>query len=243
MSIGSSVRALAKRTSVAKSDRQLLRGLALAVVGLGLSACMSSERPPFEPQAFVSTPDAAHIYDAVEDANFVIPAVDLARLNPQYQRQTVVLPEDVPNVPGAIVIDPDNRFLYLVGESGEAVRYGIGVGREGFSWSGTATIKRKVEWPTWTPPKEMVERDLKAAQFAEGMPGGLENPLGARAMYLFQNDKDTLYRIHGTNEPWSIGGAVSSGCIRMLNQDVVDLYQRTPEGTEVLVLPSREPSA
>ena len=243
MSIGSSLHALAKRTAVAGRDQQLVRSLALAVVSLGLSGCMSSERPPFEPQAFVSTTDIPHLYDAMQDGEFVIPAIDLARLNPQYQRQTVVLPEDVPNVPGAIVIDPDNRFLYLVGEGSEAIRYGIGVGREGFSWSGTAIVKRKVEWPTWTPPKDMVERDPKAAQFAEGMPGGLENPLGARAMYLFQNDKDTLYRIHGTDEPWSIGGAVSSGCIRMLNQDVVDLYQRTPEGTEVLVLPSREPSA
>ena len=236
-------RVLAQRTTVAGRDQRLVRGLALAVVSLGLSGCMSSERPPFEPQAFFSTPDTAHIYDAVLDGEFVIPAIDLARFNPRYQRQTVVLPKHVPNISGTIVIDPDNRFLYLVGEDGAAIRYGVGVGREGFSWSGTATINRKVEWPTWTPPKDMVERDPKAAQFAEGMPGGLENPLGARAMYLFQNDKDTLYRIHGTNEPWSIGGAVSSGCIRMLNQDVVDLYQRTSEGTEVLVLPSREPSA
>jgi lipoprotein-anchoring transpeptidase ErfK/SrfK len=106
-----------------------------------------------------------------------------------------------------------------------------------------ATVARKVEWPTWTPPQEMVDRDPEAAPFADGMPGGLDNPLGARAMYLFRGGQDTLYRIHGTNEPSSIGGAVSSGCIRMLNQDIIDLYQRVPKGREVLVLPSSAPSA
>jgi lipoprotein-anchoring transpeptidase ErfK/SrfK len=224
----------------------LFLGPIVVVMGLALAGCMSSERMAFDgaPQTIASHFEVPEMYGQVQDGGFIIPAVDTTRLDPQYFRQTVQLPEDVPNVPGTIVIDPDNRFLYLVGDGGEGIRYGIGVGREGFAWSGKATVKRKVEWPTWTPPKEMVDRDPKAAPFADGMPGGLDNPLGARAMYLFQGKQDTLYRIHGTNEPWSIGTAASSGCIRMLNQDIVDLYQRTPEGTEVLVLESRvSPSA
>jgi lipoprotein-anchoring transpeptidase ErfK/SrfK len=119
-----------------------------------------------------------------------------------------------------------------------AMRYGIGVGREGFSWSGDAVIQRKAEWPKWTPPAEMVARDPKAAEWANGLPGGLSNPLGARALYLFQGNRDTLYRIHGTTEPYSIGTNVSSGCIRLINQDIVDLYSRVPVGTRVVVLPA-----
>jgi lipoprotein-anchoring transpeptidase ErfK/SrfK len=226
--------------------KTLFRSVGGAIIGFSLAGCMSSQPTGFgeEPQTLASNLEMPQMYGPVEDGGFVIPAIDATRLDPQYFRQTVQLPEDVPSVPGMIVVDPDNRFLYLVGEAGEAVRYGIGVGREGFSWSGKTTIKRKVEWPTWTPPKEMVDRDPKAAPFADGMPGGLDNPLGARAMYLFQGKQDTLYRIHGTNEPWSIGTAMSSGCIRMLNQDIIDLYQRAPAGTDVLVLPSRvAPSA
>src|SRR5215208_6280587 len=124
---------------------------------------------------------------------------------------------------GTIVVDPDNRFLYLVLGHGRAKRYGIGVGREGFGWAGTALIKRKAKWPSWVPPEEMQLRDKKAAQWRKGMPGGPQNPLGARALYLYQGEVDTLYRIHGTSEPDSIGRAVSSGCIRMLNPDIVEL--------------------
>jgi lipoprotein-anchoring transpeptidase ErfK/SrfK len=139
------------------------------------------------------------------------------------------------HAPGTIVVDTRNRFLYLVQPGNEAIRYGIGVGRQGFSWSGSAVIKRKAKWPTWTPPKAMVKRDSFAAKWANGMPGGPRNPLGARALYLFQGNRDTLYRIHGTFAPSSIGKAVSSGCIRMLNVDVADLYSRTPIGTRVVV--------
>jgi len=122
------------------------------------------------------------------------------------------------------------------------MRYGVGVGREGFSWSGTATIHEKQEWPDWYPPKEMVERQpelkskLSALQGGLGVPGGPRNPLGARALYLWQNNKDTLYRIHGTTEPWTVGTNVSSGCIRMINQDAIDLYSRTTVGAQVIVL-------
>ena len=116
---------------------------------------------------------------------------------------------------------------------GKAIRYGVGVGREGFSWKGQATVGRKQEWPDWHPPKEM---RLRQPELPEKMPGGPENPLGARALYLFEGNRDTLYRIHGTAEPWSIGTNVSSGCIRMLNEEVIDLYLRTPIGTRVVVL-------
>lgn len=123
------------------------------------------------------------------------------------------------------------------------MRYGIGVGRAGFSWSGEATIKDKQEWPKWFPPKEMQERELRARFHADGMEGGIRNPLGARALYLYQGNKDTLYRIHGTRKSDSIGKAVSSGCIRLLNQDMIDLYERVPMGTKVVVLDSSGPPA
>ncbi len=134
---------------------------------------------------------------------------------------------------GTIVIDTASRHLYLVQGGGRALQYGIGVGRQGFSWHGTAKIERKAEWPSWTPPREMVKR---RPDLPDHMAGGIDNPLGARAMYLFQGSRDTLFRIHGTNEPDTIGKAVSSGCIRMNNADVIDLYQRVSVGTKVVVL-------
>jgi lipoprotein-anchoring transpeptidase ErfK/SrfK len=135
--------------------------------------------------------------------------------------------------PGTIVIDTATRHLYLTQGEGRALQYGIGVGRQGFAWKGVAQVKRKSEWPDWIPPSDMLKRrpDLPAR-----MAGGMENPLGARALYLFQGNKDTLFRIHGTNEPDTIGKAVSSGCIRMMNADVIDLYKRVPIGTKVVVL-------
>jgi len=138
--------------------------------------------------------------------------------------------------PGTIVIDGNRHYLYLVLGDFKAIRYGIGVGREGFGWAGIVRVGRKVEWPTWTPPAEMVARDPKAAKWAGGMPGGPENPLGARAMYLYEGNRDTIYRIHGTTEPWSIGLDISSGCIRMNNEDVIDLYSRVEVGAKVIVL-------
>jgi lipoprotein-anchoring transpeptidase ErfK/SrfK len=134
---------------------------------------------------------------------------------------------------GTIVIDTSSRRLYLVQPGGGAIQYGIGVGRQGFTWKGVARVGRKTEWPRWIPPKEMLQR---RPDLPEEMEGGLENPLGARALYLFQGNKDTLFRIHGTNEPDSIGKAVSSGCIRMMNADAIDLYERVKVGTRVVVL-------
>lgn len=138
--------------------------------------------------------------------------------------------------PGTIIIDGDRHFLYFVLPDFQAIRYGIGVGRDGFGWAGIVNVGRKQEWPTWTPPAEMVARDPDSAKWANGMPGGPDNPLGARAMYLYEGNRDSIYRIHGTNQPWSIGLNISSGCIRMNNDDVTDLYSRVEVGAKVIVL-------
>jgi lipoprotein-anchoring transpeptidase ErfK/SrfK len=138
--------------------------------------------------------------------------------------------------PGTIIIDGNQHFLYLVQPGFTAIRYGIGVGREGFGWAGIVKVGRTAEWPTWTPPAEMVARDPNARKWAGGQPGGPDNPLGARALYLYQGDQDTIYRIHGTPEPWTIGLDVSSGCIRMNNDDITDLHSRITVGAKVVVL-------
>ncbi|WP_084704770.1 L,D-transpeptidase [Beijerinckia mobilis] len=149
------------------------------------------------------------------------------------QKTAALVPNPTEEGPGTIVIDTKSRHLYFIQPDGMAIRYGIGVGREGFAWKGTARVGRKAEWPRWIPPKEMLKRrpDLPTS-----MEGGIENPLGARALYLYQGNRDTLFRIHGTNEPDTIGHAVSSGCIRMMNADVIDLFQRVPVGTRVVVM-------
>lgn len=135
------------------------------------------------------------------------------------------------------MVDPRRRFLYLVQKGEKAIRYGVGVGREGLAFAGTGIVHEKKEWPHWTPTPAMIAREPKRyAKWAQGMDGGVGNPLGARALYLYKGGKDTLYRIHGTTEPDSIGKAVSSGCIRMMNQDVIDLFARVPLGAKVVVL-------
>ena len=150
-----------------------------------------------------------------------------AVMDPKYLKQVVAY--HGPEKPGTVIIDTPQRFLFLVQDNGTALRYGIGVGKPGFTWAGEKTISAKKEWPDWTPPPEMLQRRPDLPHF---MAGGPENPLGARAMYL----GSTLYRIHGSNEPWTIGQAVSSGCIRMRNQDVMDLYERVKVGTKVVVI-------
>ena len=138
---------------------------------------------------------------------------------------------------GTIVVDPKNHFLYLIESRFTARRYGVGVGKAGLAFRGKAKIKRKAKWPTWTPTKNMIRREPKKyARYAGGVPGGPRNPLGARALYLYKGNRDTYYRIHGTTQPRSIGRSVSNGCIRMINDHVVDLYDRVPLGAEVIVL-------
>jgi lipoprotein-anchoring transpeptidase ErfK/SrfK len=182
-------------------------------------------------------------YGPVPEEPFPIPALRPNQVKPGFFRTKVSY--ETTEMPGTVVVDPHSRYLYSVQEGGWAVRYGVGVGRSGFAWAGTATIEDKQEWPDWYPPKEMLARQpelmdhMVDLQGGIGMPGGPGNPLGARAMYLWQGGKDTLYRIHGTSEPWTIGSSVSSGCIRMINQDAIDLYARTPLGTKVVVLGQR----
>jgi lipoprotein-anchoring transpeptidase ErfK/SrfK len=182
----------------------------------------------------------AALYASVGGEPFPVPGVRLSDIDPAFLRKAVYYPTG--EAPGTIVIDPQNHYLYFVQGNGRAIRYGVGVGRQGFGWSGVATIHDKQEWPDWYPPKEMLQRQpdlmrqMSALRSGIGMPGGPRNPLGARAMYLWQGNKDTLYRIHGTVEPWTIGKSVSSGCIRMINQDAMDLYERTPVGAKVVVL-------
>jgi lipoprotein-anchoring transpeptidase ErfK/SrfK len=169
------------------------------------------------------------------------------KVDPAFARKVVTYLTSVRA--GTIVVDPGNHFLYLVQGDGQAIRYGVGVGGEEFGWSGAAMVHSKQEWPDWRPPAEMLERKpeliehMTPLQSGIGMPGGPDNPLGARALYLWQGNKDTLYRIHGTNEPWTIGHSVSAGCIRMTNEDVADLYDRIPVGTKVIVLATAAPTA
>ena len=141
-----------------------------------------------------------------------------------------------PEQPGTMIINTDERALYYVNGDDSAIRYGVAVGRAGFDWSGIAKIGRKVEWPKWTPPSAMIRRKPELAKWRNGMPGGPENPLGSRALYLFTKSGDTGFRIHGTNEPESIGSAASSGCIRMLNEEVEELYDAVQIGTKVIVI-------
>jgi lipoprotein-anchoring transpeptidase ErfK/SrfK len=202
-------------------------GAALILAGCATAPTNTAGRPD---------PAVVAMYAPVETEPFRVPGVKVQKIDPQFYRQVVQTPPNIAETPGTIVVDPQNKFLYLVQADGTSMRYGIGVGRQGFSWNGDAQIKDKQEWPKWFPPAEMMARDPYAAQFPDGMEGGLKNPLGSRALYLYQGDKDTLYRLHGTNEPDSIGKAVSSGCIRLLNQDIIDLYQRVPLGTKVVVL-------
>jgi lipoprotein-anchoring transpeptidase ErfK/SrfK len=153
---------------------------------------------------------------------------------PRYRRKRVRYSGSEPS--GSIVVDTSEHYLYFVEGDGWATRYGVGVGEQGLTLKGPATIGRKAEWPSWTPTANMMRRKPRLVKYAGGVPGGLNNPLGASALYLYRGGSDTMFRIHGTNEPWTIGHNVSSGCIRLTNDDIVHLYQRVPVGTDVLII-------
>ncbi|GGD31968.1 L,D-transpeptidase [Aureimonas glaciei] len=176
-------------------------------------------------------------YGRTVDKGFVVEAVPAARMDPRLLRQRVAYGAGEP--PGTIVVDSTNRFLYLVEKGGTAIRYGISVGEAGASWSGEAAIGAKRSWPRWTPPDEMIQRSPEVARHAGGLAGGPSNPLGARALYLHQDGRDTLFRLHGTGEWWSIGHGATSGCIRLMNQDIIDLFDRVPLRARVIVRPHR----
>jgi lipoprotein-anchoring transpeptidase ErfK/SrfK len=211
--------------------------LCALLLPVALAACVSSAPPPQQAVRYID-PAYMAMYAARPDEEHPLPATDIADVDPRFLRREVAYYGR--EEPGTIVVDTAARYLYLVREGGRAIRYGIGVGKEGLAWSGRATIGRKAEWPSWTPTAAMIKREPERnAKWASGMEGGLDNPLGARALYLYANGQDTMYRIHGTTEPWSIGKSVSSGCIRLFNQDIIDLYSRVPVGSTVVVRKGR----
>ncbi|MGI8396888.1 L,D-transpeptidase [Agrobacterium deltaense] len=173
-------------------------------------------------------------YAAKPEEKFPLSAMHLDKVKPELRRQEVTY--DTMHPAGTVVVDTPARRLYYVMGDGRAMRYGVGVGRQGLALKGDAYIGRKAEWPSWTPTANMMRRDPRNLKFAGGMAGGPNNPLGARALYLYRGGNDTMFRLHGTNQPQSIGHAMSSGCIRMLNHDIIDLYSRVPVGSKVVVL-------
>lgn len=173
-------------------------------------------------------------YEARQDGAHLIPATGVSILAPEYHRQ--VVPYTSRHRPGTIIIDNGKRQLFLLLSDEHALRYGISVGREGHTWRGTGTIYRRAAWPVWTPTANMIRRDPSSRRYAGGFPPGPENPLGSRALYLITGGRDQGYRIHGTPNWWRIGEYVSSGCIRMNNHDVIDLYERVPLRTRVITI-------
>lgn len=211
--------------------------LAAAAISLALAGCTTTSgpssrgAPALDPQRAM----AQATYAERTDEKFPVPAVDVMQMETRNIRRQVAYP--TPHAPGTVIVDTKNRFIYLVQEDGKAMRYGVGVGQQGLAFKGNADIGLKREWPNWAPTPNMIARQPERyGPVAGGVKGGPENPLGARALYLYRNGKDTLFRIHGTNEPETIGQAMSSGCIRMMNQDVIDLYNRVPAGSKVVVL-------
>ncbi len=233
------------------SRRLFLTGSGIAAATL-ITACQSAPRKRLAPSADVparSMPSIddknfAFIYAPLSDGGFQIPAVPWEKIERRFLRQEVA--DNTGVGPGKIVVETSEHYLYFTLSNGRAMRYGVGLGREGFEWSGTGDVRDKQEWPRWHPPDEMIDRVPELEEYRTiynketdtwegGMEPGLNNPLGARAHYIFQGEKDTLYRIHGSPEWWSIGKSVSSGCVRLINQDVIDLYNRVPLSAEIIV--------
>ena len=171
---------------------------------------------------------------AVEDGGHLTPAIPYRQIDPKYYRQRVKDPTGEPA--GTVVVDTASRFLYHVGNDGMAMRYGVGIGRDGYAWSGRAHIAYKRAWPKWTPPSEMIARQPELEPYRHGMPPGIDNPLGARTLYIHQGNVDTIYRIHGNPDERSIGQAVSSGCVRLLQQDIIHLHDAVKTGSRLLVV-------
>ena len=202
------------------SRRSLLIGLPMLLAGCGVG-----------PGGFFEGGN----YGSFEDGGQVVPALDLTVIDRDLLRTQVAWAGK--EKPGNIVVNIPQRHLYLVLDGGRALRYSVGVGRaEALNFRGTAVIGRKEKWPHWTPTANMIAHIPRYRPYAGGMPGGIDNPLGARALYLYRGGADTYFRLHGTTEPETIGTAVSSGCIRLFNQDIIDLYERVPVGTQVTVV-------
>lgn len=227
-------------TTPNKVGRVTRRSVLLGIAALGLGGCATTTERALVAQARASVPPPPPppMYYARPEERFPIPEVDVSQIDPVFWRTEVDYPTDEPV--GSVIVDTPNRYLYHTQPDGRATRYGVGVGRDGFEWSGRGHIAYKREWPRWNPPDEMVARqpELEPVSIANGgMDPGLHNPLGSRALYIHQGNRDTIYRIHGTIETATIGKPVSSGCIRMLNQDVIHLADNVRDGTTIVVIP------
>ncbi|WP_407941126.1 L,D-transpeptidase [Neoaquamicrobium microcysteis] len=232
------------------SRRSLLTVVTASAASAALAGCTTSG-PPRRDRVVTEAPPPVEelgapvmMYAAVNDGGHAVPAVPIERIDRRYHRQ--VVPDPTGERPGTVVVDTGNHFLYVVQRFGRAMRYGVGLGRQGFEWSGDGVIEWKQAWPRWHPPEEMIERQPELKKYSTtydpvtrewkgGMEPGISNPLGARALYIYQGGKDTLYRLHGSPEWWSIGKSVSSGCVRLINQDVIDLYDRVAEKSPIVV--------
>jgi len=226
------------------SNFKIMRAVALGALMLGLAGCTTTQegglsRPVINYGLGGAAYNLVHSKPLEErhvaqNEPFAINYNEEARVPEQFRRRVVLYPTK--EAPGTIIVDPHNRYLYLVAGRGRAIRYGVSVGSAGLGFSGVANLQYKRTWPRWIPTNDMIARNPgRYKQHADGMAGGLRNPLGARALYLFQDNVDTYYRIHGTNQPSSIGKSVSAGCIRLLNMDVIDLYERVRPGAKVIV--------
>lgn len=216
-----------------RMDRRAFLGGAVGVAGMGLAG-QAMAQTPARPNLTVPVFEGpASLYAARVDGGHSLPAIPYEKIDPRFLRRVVISPSL--ERPGTVLVDTTAHFLYYIVEGGKAIRYGVSLGKAGFDWTGTANIQFKKAWPVWTPPPEMIKRKPELAQYAKGMPPGPQSPLGARALYLFKNGRDTMYRLHGTPEWSSIGKNASSGCVRMLNQDVIDLHSRVSGPTPVLV--------
>ncbi|MER8948167.1 MULTISPECIES: L,D-transpeptidase [unclassified Mesorhizobium] len=232
---------LSRRTALSGAGALALLGIAGCSQTLDLPSLQLDDvttgsirpiRPSISVDKNITSPDV--MYASLTDGGFNVPEVPYLKVKPEFRRQIVVDPTG--EQPGTIVVHSQERLLYLVQPGGDAIRYGVGIGKDGFRWSGRANIQYGKEWPVWTPPPEMIARRPELVKWQSGQPGGLDNPLGARALYIYQNGSDTGYRIHGSPEWWSIGQAMSSGCVRLINQDIIDLYSRVSKKNPVVVV-------
>ncbi|WP_193364394.1 L,D-transpeptidase [Allomesorhizobium alhagi] len=227
---------LSRRAVLLGAGGLLLSGCTRTLGVDGLVDGFTTAKGPVRPSLSVTEQTARSevMYPSLTDGGYELPEITYGRFDPKYRRQLVIDPTGEP--PGTIVVQLQERFLYFVMPGSQAIRYGVGVGEDGLSWSGRGRIQYKKAWPKWTPPPEMIERKPELAEFRGGMPGSLTNPLGARALYIYQGDQDTGYRVHGTPQWWTVGQALSSGCVRMINQDVIDLYDRVVEKTPIVII-------
>lgn len=223
-------------TDIVLGRRQFMAGAA-SLSALTLAGCATTTPRAVTPPGPVRhpvPPDVQMMYGPVYDEPFPLRAADMSLVDPIYWRQQVVDPTG--EKPGTVVVDTPSRFLYHVQADGMAMRYGVGIGRDGFAWSGRAHIAYKRAWPRWTPPAEMIARQPELEPYRHGMEPGIDNPLGARTLYIHQGNVDTIYRIHGNPDERSIGKAVSSGCVRLLQQDIIHLHDSVRTGSTLVVV-------